>query len=349
MKSELVNIVAHDFRAPLAGVLGHAELLEWRPDAPRADRIEEARSIIHAATHMASLVDKTLKTTRLESGQLPFEFGVFDLAAMTRDVAMRQPERHTHPLVVEMSDEDPMPCWGDRERIAEVLQNLISNAVKYSPDGGAVSVALRREGGSATVYVTDRGLGIEPADLGRLFRAFSRVRTPRTAAIQGSGLGLYICERIVRAHGGRLEVRSEPGEGSVFSFALPLFGAEAQTRPPVILVAAGDERTRREVRRAAEEQGYATHDVTDGVDAVEAAMRLVPAAIVLDRVMPRLGAREVAERLKESPATQAVPLFVLAETVELGDFSSLFAGFVPRPLDREALSSAFGALKARRN
>ena len=71
MKSELVNIVAHDFRAPLAGVLGHAELLEWRPDAPREDRVEEARSIIHAATHMANLVDKTLKTTRLESGQLP--------------------------------------------------------------------------------------------------------------------------------------------------------------------------------------------------------------------------------------------------------------------------------------
>ena len=86
MKSELVNIVAHDFRAPLAGVLGHAELLEWRPDAPREERIEEARSIIHAATHMASLVDKTLKTTRLESGQLPFEFAVFDLAALTRDV-----------------------------------------------------------------------------------------------------------------------------------------------------------------------------------------------------------------------------------------------------------------------
>lgn len=347
MKSELVNIVAHDFRAPLAGVLGHAELLEWRPDAPREERIEEARSIIHAATHMASLVDKTLKTTRLESGRLPFEFAVFDLAALTREVIRRLPERSSHPLVLDMPDEDPLPCWGDRDRIAEVLDNLISNAVKYSPDGGVVKVEVRRKGDSAILRVADQGIGIDPAHFDRLFRAFSRVRTPRTASIQGSGLGLYICDRIVRAHGGALDVESAPGEGSVFSLALPLFGAEAQTRPPVVLVAAGDERTRRELRRAAEEQGYAIHEVADGVDAVEAALRLVPAAVVLDRVMPRLGAGEVAERLKESPATMAVPLFVLAEVGELGDRSALFAGCLPRPLDRGLLAAAFGSLKGK--
>jgi signal transduction histidine kinase/DNA-binding response OmpR family regulator len=349
MKSELVNIVAHDFRAPLAGVLGHAELLEWRPDAPREERIDEARSIIHAATHMANLVEKTLKTSRLESGQLPFDFGIFDLAAMTRDVVMRQPERRTHPLVVDGVQDDPIPCWGDRERIAEVLENLISNAVKYSPEGGPVTVEVRRDGGTAVLRIADRGVGIEAKDFNRLFRAFSRLRTPRTAQIQGSGLGLYICDRIVRAHGGRLEVQSVPGEGSVFSFSLPVFGAEAQARPPLILVAAGDEGTRREVRRAAAEQGYATHDVVDGVDAVEAALRLVPAAVVVDRVMPRLGAGEVAERLKESPATEAVPVFVLAEHDELGDRSGLFAGFVPRPLDRGRLAETFGSLKSRRS
>ena len=261
---------------------------------------------------------------------------------------MRQPERRTHPLVVEGVAEDPIPCWGDRERLAEVLENLISNAVKYSPDGGPVSIEVRRDGGNALLKVSDRGVGIDAADFNRLFRAFSRVRTPRTAKIQGSGLGLYICDRIVRAHGGRLEVQSDPGNGSVFSFTVPVFGADAQARPPLILVAAGDEGTRREVRRVAAEHGYATHDVADGVDAVEAALRLVPAAVVVDRVMPRLGAGEVAERLKESPATEGVPVFVLAEHAELGDRSGLFAGFVPRPLDRDRLAHAFGSLKAKR-
>jgi len=347
MKSELVNIVAHDFRAPLAGVLGHAELLEWRPDAPREQRLEDARAIIHAATHMASLVDKTLETTRLESGRLPFEFAVFDLAALTREVVRRNPDRPSHPLMLDTVDDDPLPCWGDRDRIAEVLDNLISNAVKYSPDGGAIRVEVRRKGDSVTLRVIDRGLGIDPAHFDRLFRAFSRVRTPRNAAIQGSGLGLYICDRIVRAHGGALEVESRPGEGSVFALALPLFGADAQTRRPVVLIAASDERTRRELRRASEEQGYGILEVSDGVEVVEAALRLIPAAVIVERVMPRLGAAEVAERLKESTATAPVPVFVLAELGELGDRSPLFAGFLPRPLDRGLLAAAFGALKGK--
>jgi CheY-like chemotaxis protein/anti-sigma regulatory factor (Ser/Thr protein kinase) len=229
--------------------------------------------------------------------------------------------------------------------MAEIIENLVSNAVKYSPDGGPVRVEVRRQGGALTVRVVDRGIGIDPVDFDRLFRAFSRVRTLRNAAVQGSGLGLYICDRIVRAHGGVLDVESVPGEGSIFSFTLPLFGAEAQARGPVILIAAGDGRTRRALRRAAEEHGYGAYEVSDGVDAVEAALRLVPAAAILDRVMPRLGAGEIAERLKESPATASVPLFVLAEPGELGDRSSLFSGFLPRPLDRALLASAFEAVK----
>ena len=118
-------------------------------------------------------------------------------------------------------------------------------------------------------------------------------------------------------------------------------------RGPLVLIAAADERTRRELRRAAEEQGYGTHEVTDGVDAVEAALRLLPAAVIVDRVMPRLGAGEVAERLKESEATAAIPILVLAEVGELGERSSLFGGFLPRPLDRALLAAAFNALKGK--
>lgn len=347
MKSELVNIVAHDFRAPLAGVLGHAELLEWRPDADRAVRIEQAQAIIHAATHMANLVEKTLKTTRMETGQFPFEFGVMDLVAVTRDVISRLPARSTHPLTLELP-EDPVPCWADRDRIAEVLDNLVSNAVKYSPAGGPVHLEVRRDGETAVVRVSDQGIGIANEDLHRLFRPFSRVRTVRTAQIEGSGLGLYICDRIVRAHGGRLFVDTTPEQGSVFSFALPLFGAAAQMRPPVILVAVAEERTRREVRRVSEEQGYAVHDATDGVDAVEAALRLVPAAVILDRVLPRLRAEEIADRLRASPATEGVPLYLLGSPADLPGRADAFDGFISKPLDRKALSQILGSLQGLR-
>jgi signal transduction histidine kinase len=343
MKSELVNIVAHDFRAPLAGVLGHAELLEWRPDAPRADRLEQARSIIHAATHMANLVEKTLKTNRLETGQFPFDFGIVDLAAVAREVVGRVPARASHTVVAEIP-EDPVPCWADRDRLAEVLDNLISNAVKYSPGGGTVHLEIHREDERAVVSVRDQGIGIAEGDLDRLFRPFSRVRNLRTADIEGSGLGLYICDRIVRAHGGRLEVQTAPEKGAVFSFTVPLFGAAAQTRPPMILVAAVDEQTRREVHRLADERGYAVQEAFDGVEAVEAAMRLLPALIVLDRVLPRLRAEEVVDRLRANPVTQRVPIVVLAGQADLGDRASLFDGFVPKPLSKSALASAIATL-----
>ena len=186
MKSELVNIVAHDFRAPLAGVLGHAELLEWRPDAPRADRLEQARSIIHAATHMANLVEKTLKTNRLETGQFPFDFGVVDLSAVAREVVGRMPARAMHPLVAEIP-EDPVPCWADRDRLAEVLDNLVSNAVKYSPGGRRRAPRDPPRRRAAVVSVRDQGIGIAEGDLDRLFRPFSRVRNLRTADIEGLG------------------------------------------------------------------------------------------------------------------------------------------------------------------
>jgi signal transduction histidine kinase/DNA-binding response OmpR family regulator len=343
LKSEVVNVVAHDFRAPLSGVLGYAELLEWKPDAPQGERVEQARAIIRAATHMASLVDKTLKTTRLETGHFPFEFGIMDLGAVVRSVLARLPEDPRHPLTVDMP-EDPMPCWADRDRVAEVLENLLSNAAKYSPNGGPLGLAVRVDGETVNVAVSDRGIGIAPSELERLFRPFSRVRSPETAEIEGSGLGLYICDRIVRAHGGRVWAESKPGEGSVFSLSLPLFGVAAQTRSPLVLVAAGDEGTRREVRRVAEELGYGTHEVADGVEAVEAAVRLRPAAVVLDRILPRLQADEVAERLKENMVTASVPLFVLASEADLGSRVGLFRGCVPKPLDRSLLAATLGAL-----
>ena len=130
----------------------------------------------------------------------------------------------------------------------------------------------------------------------------------------------------------------------MFSFAVPLFGAAAQTRPPMILVAAADEQTRREVRRLADEQGYAVHEVMDGVEAVESALRLVPAAVVLDRVLPRLRAEEVADRLRANPATQRVLLFVLAGEADLADQARKFDGFIPKPLSKSTLAAAIGSL-----
>jgi signal transduction histidine kinase/DNA-binding response OmpR family regulator len=339
-KSELVNIVAHDFRAPLAGVLGYAELLEWKPDLPRDERVEQARAIVQAATHMAKLVDKTLKTARLETGHFPFDFGMIDLGATLRQVVARFKTSDRHALEA-LIPEDPLPCRADRDRMAEVIENLLSNAVKYTPGGGRTRLCATREKETVTVSVTDEGIGIASEDMKRLFRPFSRIRTPTTASIEGSGLGLYICERIVRAHGGRLRMESEPGKGSTCSFTLPLFGAEAQSRPPLILVASVDEQTRLEISRVADELGYGVYEVADGVEAVEGALRLLPSLAILDALLPRLSPEEVAERLQEHEVTCKIPLIGLGRSDSAGEH---FWVWLAKPLDRVILSSLLESL-----
>jgi CheY-like chemotaxis protein len=201
-------------------------------------------------------------------------------------------------------------------------------------------VEVRPDREAAVVRVTDSGFGIASKDMERLFRPFSRVRDVRTAEIEGSGLGLYICERIVRAHGGRMWAESEPSKGSTFSFSLPLFGAGFEAHKPLLLVAAGDEATRREVRRVAEGLGFATYEVADGVEALEAAVRLTPRAVVVDRILPRLRAEEVAERLRETPSTASIPILALASASDLAERASLFHACLPKPVDRKSLSEA---------
>jgi signal transduction histidine kinase/DNA-binding response OmpR family regulator len=345
MKSELVNVVAHDFRSPLAAILGWGELLASQPEAPVEDRRARAQGIVGAASRMAALMDRTLETTRLETGQFAFDFRLVDLAARLRQVASEFRKGPAHALVVDLP-EDPLPCWADGERIAEVVENLLSNAVKYSPDGGEVRLAARRERDAAVVTVTDSGIGIAPEDVGRLFRPFSRVHDRKVTGIEGFGLGLSICERFVRAHGGRFEVESVPGQGSSFSFTLPLFGAAAQSRSPLAVVAAADAGTRREVRRVAEGLGFAVHEAADGLEAVEAVVRLRPTVAVLDRILPRLRAEEVAERLRAQEATRGVPLVLLAPGDDLGPRAALFRERLGRPVDRRALAATLERLGA---
>jgi signal transduction histidine kinase/CheY-like chemotaxis protein len=345
MKSELVNVVAHDFRSPLASILGWAELLEAGADGGVEERRSSVRAIVGAATRMAGLMDRTLESTRLETGQFAFDFRLVDLGARVREAAAHFTSDPAHPLVVE-APEEPLPCWADGERIAEVVENLLSNAVKYSPGGGEVRLEVRRERETAVVSVSDRGIGIAPEDRGRLFRPFSRLHDRKLTGIEGFGLGLSICERFVRAHGGQFDVRSAPGEGSTFSFTLPLFGAAAQARRAAVVVAASDALTRREVRKVAEALGLVVHEAVDGVEAVESAVRLRPAVVVLDRILPRLRAEEVAERLRGQAATREVPLVLLAAGEDLGPRAALFAERLARPVDRRMLRAALERLAA---
>jgi len=220
IKSEFVATIAHDFRSPLMAIRGFAELALEEPDLPPERRSEFMRTIMSATDDLASLANDTLLISHMETGQMHYDWKPVDLRRELREVI--PPGLTAHTVVLDVPDDFPV-IKADALRLRQVLNNLVSNAIKYSPGGGSVTLRARERGNDQVlVEVIDEGLGIPEDQVGRLFQKFERVRDQEHMKIPGTGLGLYICKRIVEGHRGRIWVGSEPGRGSTFAFALPV-------------------------------------------------------------------------------------------------------------------------------
>jgi signal transduction histidine kinase len=175
------------------------------------------------ARHMNLLVNQMLEAARLEDGRLQVDLQRLDLR---RPVAQAYEEaRLLAPATLDVQlDEpgDPVPVHGDELRLLAVVQNLLDNAIKYSPDGGTVRCRVEQREGAALVEVTDQGVGIAADDMPTLFTRFGRVVTSENSHIPGAGLGLYLCRELAQMHGGELSASSEEGRGSTFRLSLPL-------------------------------------------------------------------------------------------------------------------------------
>jgi signal transduction histidine kinase len=221
MKSDFLGIVSHDFRSPLSSIILAAKALLKRPETADARRITEYMTVIvDQANKLMTLAEDTLSITRMEAGQLNYFFNMVSVERLIKDsVAMVNiSKRHVLTYDIEPRAEY---VRGDQTKLRQVLQNLVSNAVKYSPAGGNVSIhATSHSAEQLLVTVTDQGIGIPEDQIDHLFQKFSRINTPQAREIKGSGLGLWICREIVKAHGGQIWVESVPGKGSTFSFTL---------------------------------------------------------------------------------------------------------------------------------
>lgn len=222
LKSTFVSVVSHELKTPVALIKGYAETLR-REDADwdRETMQESLGVIIEEADHLTDLIDSLLEASRIQAGGLKLErtdVNLIRLAAKVVDGFRTQTEKHM--FEIDFPPEFP-PVWGDPDRLREVLSNLISNAVKYSPEGGTVWVGGRVDQTGVTVYVADQGIGIPPEEQARIFDRFHRVDSGLRRRTEGTGLGLYLVKAIVEAHGGRVWVESAPGRGSIFMFTLP--------------------------------------------------------------------------------------------------------------------------------
>jgi len=231
MKDEFLSIVSHELRTPVTSIKGFLELImEGSTDSLNEDQRQFLEAMRRNTDRLESLINDLLDLSRLEGGmvtleQLNFPFGdvvTEVLSEMGSDIGGKK-------LKVSWSDNEPhILVRGDRSRVVQILANLLSNAVKYSPDESSIEIDVNPFDGRSEllrVDVRDHGLGIPDEDISKLFQKFYRVDNSTTRSTAGTGLGLAITKALVELHGGEIWVQSEAGEGSTFSFTLPIGSA----------------------------------------------------------------------------------------------------------------------------
>ncbi|MBO0771790.1 MAG: hypothetical protein J2P35_10080 [Actinobacteria bacterium] len=232
MKDEFVALVSHELRTPLTSIVGYLELLT-EEDADRLSRQQRRfTTVMHRnARRLLNLVGDLLFLGGLQRGELDLSDSRVDLPGLVqRSIEAARPDAASKQIVVSISAAAVPPVPGDEGRLEQLIGNLVSNAIKFTPPGGRVTVTMQAVGDFAVMTVTDTGIGIPEADLPHIFERFYRSAGVTRRAIQGSGLGLTISKAIVDAHGGTISAESEPGRGTTFRVRLPLRRA-APARP----------------------------------------------------------------------------------------------------------------------
>jgi signal transduction histidine kinase len=221
LRRNMIADVAHELRTPLSNIRGYLEAIRDRVMKPNAATI---RSLNEETVLLTRLVDELQELSLAEAGELKLVYHAEDIAKLVKQaVNAWQPQIAAKEISLFLDLPDSLPLVNiDRQRVNEVLHNLLENAVAYTRKGGTITVAAVKQGDWVEVSVSDTGEGIPVEDLPYIFERFYRVDRSRARATGGSGLGLTIAKRLVEAHGGKITVQSKPGKGSRFSFTLPI-------------------------------------------------------------------------------------------------------------------------------
>jgi signal transduction histidine kinase len=231
-KTEFVTLVSHELRTPLASMMGYTELLLAGGGGPLTQRQREWLGIIgQNADRLETLIDDLLDTARIEMGKIELKHTPLDLIPLIQEVARAlrpQIARKGQRLTLELAEALPA-IVGDADRLRQILTNLLSNALKYTPSGGHITIAAHEDTDCVRVAVQDTGIGLTPAEQAQLFTPFFRAQHATTPRVGGTGLGLAITRALVELHGGTITVTSVPGQGSTFSVTLPTRQAPEDT------------------------------------------------------------------------------------------------------------------------
>ncbi len=366
MKSDFVSIVSHELRTPLTSIKGYLDLVLMGASGPISKQQESFLKISKDnSERLHELVSHLLDISRIESGKVELDVQVVSLAdAVNRVASSLRKEFLDRGLTLTVDVPPSLPeIFGDRSRIVQILTNLLSNAYKYTEEGGA-TVRARVVGNFLQIDIADTGVGILKEDQDKLFGRFFRAEDAMVRQQPGSGLGLNITKSLVELHGGRIWVESEPGVGSTFSFTLPLPAGlvevaaveKAEAIEPVpeavdtaklpavpipagpwVLVVDDEVDVASLFRIQLERAGYRVTVVNKGSRVVQVARQLRPELITLDLLM-EVDGLSVLQALKTDPATADIPVVVISVIPEPAKGLSLGAvGYLVKPLDEGEL------------
>jgi signal transduction histidine kinase len=229
LKDEFVATVSHELRTPLTSMMGFLEMIREGEAGEITEEQKRFLAIVYRSSErLQRLVGDLLFVARLDAKGLQLQFSEIDVAAIVEEAAESSGALARSRRLDLRAEIEPVPVVrGDSERIAQLVANLISNAIKFTPEGGVVTVRAVVAGERAAIEVADTGIGIPMAEQARIFERFFRSSTATEQAIPGTGLGLVITKAIAEAHGGSISVRSEPGAGTCFRVELPLLQVAA--------------------------------------------------------------------------------------------------------------------------
>ena len=356
MKTDFISVVSHELRTPLTSIKGYTDLLLSGASGETNELQAEFLGIIQSSTtRLSNLINDILDISRIESGSIDIQQGAVDYGRIVSET-LRLMKAAADEKGISMDASLPEtipPVRGDADKVTQILSNLVSNAIKYTPEGGWIKVSLEVTGeASLLTTIADSGIGIAPEDQKRLFQKFFRADNTSTREAGGTGLGLVIAKTILEMLGGAIWVESEEGRGSRFHFTLPLYlEAAGDGHPPIappergiglVLIVDDDAYLRSLIRHALHRRGYGTLEASDGTEALQKARWHKPEAVTLDMMMPDMEGLRALQGLKADRTTAGIPVVLVSVLGDpsRGDLAMGAFSFLCKPVSPAELEAA---------
>jgi signal transduction histidine kinase/DNA-binding response OmpR family regulator len=330
-KTVFLANMSHELRTPLNAILGFSELLidSENGQFPAATTLRFLEQIHSSGKHLLGLINDILDLSKIEAGQMELHLQVVSVEDVVSQVAgIVEPLVAQRQIRLEFEATSAGQILADEGKLKQMILNLVSNAIKFTSDGGEVTIKAARSADQLEIVVSDNGIGIAEDDIKRLFKDFQQVDSGANRKQQGTGLGLVLTRSFAILHGGDVRVESELGKGSRFTIYLPLQARSPDRVPrapdrkieaaivdvsrPLVLVVEDDPASAELITRQIERAGFRTENARNGLEALAMAKEHKPIAITLDIMLPGVDGWEVLRRLKRDDVTRDIPVIVVS-------------------------------------